>query len=50
MKQAAAAGMGSLAQRHWRPWSADQVSKVALLYGLGFLHMAPGQGVPLLRF
>jgi signal peptidase II len=29
---------------------ADQGAKFALLYGLGFLHMAPGQGVPLLPF
>ena len=29
---------------------ADQGAKFALLYGLGFLHLAPGQGVPLLPF
>lgn len=29
---------------------ADQGSKLALLYGLGFLHMAPGQKIPLLPF
>ncbi|HEX4370701.1 MAG TPA: signal peptidase II [Rhizomicrobium sp.] len=29
---------------------ADQGAKFALLYRLGFLHMAPGQGVPLLPF
>jgi signal peptidase II len=29
---------------------ADQGSKLALLYGAGFLHMAPGQTVPVLPF
>jgi signal peptidase II len=29
---------------------ADQGAKFALLYGLGFLHLAPGRGVPLLPF
>ncbi len=29
---------------------ADQGSKLALLYGLGFMRMAPGQGIPLLPF
>ena len=29
---------------------ADQGSKFALLYGLGFLHMAPTQSIPLLPF
>ena len=29
---------------------ADQGSKFALLYGLGFLHRAPGRSIPLLPF
>jgi signal peptidase II len=29
---------------------ADQASKFALLYGAGFLHMAPGEAVPVLPF
>lgn len=29
---------------------ADQGSKVALLYGWGFLHMSPGQSIPVLPF
>jgi signal peptidase II len=29
---------------------ADQVSKFGLLYGAGFLHMAPGQSIPVLPF
>ena len=29
---------------------ADQASKLALLYGLGFAHMAPGEGIPILPF
>jgi signal peptidase II len=29
---------------------ADQGSKFALLYGLGFLHMAPGREIPILPF
>jgi signal peptidase II len=29
---------------------ADQVSKFGLLYGAGFLHMAPGQTIPVLPF
>jgi signal peptidase II len=29
---------------------ADQASKLALLYGFGFMHMAPGQGIPILPF
>ena len=30
--------------------AADQGSKLALLYGAGFAHMAPGEAVPLLPF
>jgi signal peptidase II len=29
---------------------ADQVSKFGLLYGAGFLHMGPGQSIPVLPF
>ena len=29
---------------------ADQASKFGLLYGAGFLHMAPGQSIPVLPF
>jgi len=29
---------------------ADQVSKFSLLYGAGFLHMGPGQSIPVLPF
>ena len=29
---------------------ADQGSKLALLYGMGFAHMLPGQSIPLLPF
>ena len=30
--------------------AADQGSKLALLYGVGFVHMLPGQSIPLLPF
>lgn len=29
---------------------ADQASKLALLYGVGFLHFGPGQAIPVLPF
>ena len=49
MKRLSPRAMGA-DRRRWRRWSLDQGTKLLLLYGAGFVHMAPGAAVPVLPF